>query len=139
MEVSATPGLSAHVALTADHRARATTQKRRLEGIRATAARVLAVPTRRWAYHDANRSRPATLMKLAAPLEELLRTSRNERMVKRTSPAVTSEIVTRLKAMPIASATPSDGLTPAASPTVADITSSSGGPAGVLAARSGQR
>src|ERR1700759_1230939 len=125
VEVSATPELSAQVALRADHRARATTQNMRLAGIRPTAARVLAVPTRRCAYQDANRSRPATLMKLVAPLEELLSTSRKDRMVKRTSPAVTSEIVTRLKAMPIAPATPSEGLIPAASPTAADIASSS--------------
>ena len=125
VEVRAPPELSAQVALTADHSARATTQNRRLAGIRATDARVLAVPTSRWAYQDPNSSNPATLMKLAEPLEELLSTSRNERMVKRTSPAVTSEIVTRLKAIPIAPATPREGLIPAASPTAADIASRS--------------
>src|ERR1700742_5018960 len=123
VEVSATPELSAHVALSADQVARATTKKMMLVGILATAARVRAVPASRWAYQDPNSSNPATLMKLADPLAEL-RTSRKDRTVNSTSPAVTSEMVTRLKATRMARATPIDGLIPATIPTTADMASS---------------
>src|SRR6185312_17129098 len=98
VEVSATPELSAQVTLSADHSARARAQKTMLVGTLATAARVRAVPTSRCAYQEAKRSSPATLMKLAEPVEEEVSTSRKDRIVNSTSPAVTSEIVTRLKA-----------------------------------------
>src|SRR5947209_14312 len=125
VDVSATPEVSAHVTLIADQVASATRQNRRLVGILATASRVRPVPTSRWAYQDPNSNRPATLMKLAEPPLALLMTPRNDRVVNRTRPAVTSEIVTSANAAPRARPIPIRGLIPAASPTAADIASRS--------------
>ena len=112
----AVPLLSAQATLIADQLTNPTTAIV-ITGEEASSDRASRRDRVAWAAnHDRNRIRPATLMKLTAPLPAFT-TSRNDRIVNRNRPTVKSAITAAAKVTPSAAATPSRGWIPAATPT----------------------